>query len=49
VLLFVVLLALIGVVPFVEPTPFGRLAINAVNLFVIIATIAAVGRTSSPS
>ena len=27
--LFVVLLALVGVVPFVEPTQFGRLAVNA--------------------
>ena len=44
--LFVVLLALIGGVPFVEPTHYGRLVTNAVNLFVIIATVAAVGRTT---
>ena len=44
--LFVVLLLLIGGVPFVEPTRFGRLLANAVNLFVIIATVAAVGRTT---
>jgi hypothetical protein len=44
--LFVVLLVLIGAVPFVEPTRFGRLVTNAVNLFVIIATVAAVGRTT---
>ncbi|HET7096331.1 MAG TPA: ion channel [Casimicrobiaceae bacterium] len=44
--LFVVLLVLVGGVPFVEPTEFGRLVTNAVNLFVIIATVAAVGRTT---
>ena len=44
--LFVVLLLLVGGVPFVEPTRFGRLLINATNLFVIIATVAAVGRTT---
>jgi hypothetical protein len=44
--LFVVLLLLIGGVPFVEPTRFGRLVINATNLFVILATVAAVGRTT---
>ena len=44
--LFVVLLLLIGGVPFVEPTRFGRLVTNGANLFVIIATVAAVGRTT---
>ena len=44
--LFVVLLALVGAVPFVEPTPFGRVVVNGVNLFVIVATVAAVGRTT---
>jgi len=44
--LFVVLLTLIGVVPFIDPTTNGRVAVNAVNLFVIIATVAAVGRTA---
>ena len=43
--LFVVLLALVGIVPFVEPTPSGRLAISAINLFIMIAAVAAVGRT----
>jgi hypothetical protein len=43
--LFVVLLALVGVVPFVETTPSGRLAVSAINLFVMIAAVAAVGRT----
>jgi uncharacterized BrkB/YihY/UPF0761 family membrane protein len=44
--LFIVLLLLIAGVPFVEPTHFGKLATNATNLFVIIATVAAVGRTT---
>ncbi len=43
--LFVLLLALIAVVPFVEPTPRGRVVVNAINAFVVIATVAAVGRT----
>ena len=43
--LFVVLLALIGIVPFVDPTPTGRFAISAINLFIMIAAVAAVGRT----
>jgi hypothetical protein len=43
--LFVVLLALVGVVPFVEPTPTGRFAVSAINLFIMIAAVAAVGRT----
>jgi len=44
--LFVVLIGLITVVPFVPPTDYGRLALNAINLFLLIATIAAVGRTT---
>ena len=44
--LFFVLLVLVGGVPFVEPTHYGRLVTNAVNLFVIVATVAAVGRTT---
>lgn len=44
--LFIVLLALIGAVPFVEFTPLGRLITNAINLFIILATVAAVGRTT---
>jgi len=44
--LFVVLLVLIGAVPFVEITPAGRLLTNTINLFIILATIAAVGRTT---
>jgi len=44
--LFVVLLVLVGAVPFVEFTPFGRLITNAVNLFIVLATVASVGRTT---
>jgi hypothetical protein len=43
--LFVLLLALITGIPFIEPTLHGRLLTNAVNAFVIVATVAAVGRT----
>jgi hypothetical protein len=43
--LFVVLLALIAVVPFVEPTPQGRIVTALINAFVVIATVAAVGRS----
>jgi hypothetical protein len=44
--LFVALGALVGVVSFVPPTDPGRLMVNAVNMFVLIATVAAVGRTT---
>jgi len=44
--LFAVLLTLIGVIPFIEPTPFGRTVVNIFNLLVIVATVAAVGRTT---
>ena len=43
--LFVVLLALIAVVPFVEPTPQGRVVTALINAFVVVATVAAVGRS----
>jgi len=43
--LFLVLLVLIGVVPFVESTPAGALAANAINVFIMVAVVAAVGRT----
>jgi hypothetical protein len=43
--LFVLLLALIASVPFAPPTPTGRLILNAVNTFALVATAAAVGRT----
>jgi hypothetical protein len=44
--LFGVLLALIGAVSFVPPNDHGRLILNAVNMLTVIATIAAVGRTT---
>jgi len=43
--LFVVLLALIVLVPFVEPTTTGRLAVSTINVLIVIAAVAAVGRT----
>ncbi|HZZ91010.1 MAG TPA: potassium channel family protein [Usitatibacter sp.] len=43
--LFVVLLVLIGAVSFVPASDHGRLVLSAVNMFVLIATVAAVGRT----
>jgi len=44
--LFGVLVLLIGAVSFVPATDHGRLALNGVNMFVLIATVAAVGRTA---
>ena len=44
--LFVLLLTMIAVVPFVELTPRGRLITGGLNAFLIIATVAAVGRTT---
>jgi ABC-type multidrug transport system fused ATPase/permease subunit len=44
--LFVVLLILIGVVSFVPASDLGRLVVNGVNMFLLIATVAAVGRTT---
>lgn len=43
--LFSVLLALIGAVSFVPASDHGRLFLNGINMFVLIATVAAVGRT----
>lgn len=43
--LFVVLLTMIAVLPFVPPTDHGRFFFNLLNLFLLIATVAAVGRT----
>jgi len=43
--LFVVLLAMVAVVPFIDQTPQGRIAVGLVNAFVVIATVAAVGRS----
>lgn len=44
--LFAVLLLLIGAVSFVPASDAGRLLLNVVNMFVLIATVAAVGRTT---
>ena len=44
--LFAVLIALIGAVSFVPSTDNGRLVLNATNMFLLIATVAAVGRTT---
>ena len=43
--LFVMLVVLIAAVAFVPANDQGRLVLNAVNMFVLIATVAAVGRT----
>jgi len=43
--LFAVLLVFITTIPFFEPTQHGRLFMNALNTFVVVATVAAVGRT----
>src|SRR5438105_4203983 len=44
--LFVVLVVLIGAVSFVPASDNGRLILNGVNMFLLIATVAAVGRTT---
>jgi hypothetical protein len=44
--LFTVLLVLIGSVSFVPHTDLGRLLLTGINVFVLIATVAAVGRTT---
>jgi hypothetical protein len=44
--LFTVLLVLIGAVSFVPYTDLGRLLLSGINIFLLIATVAAVGRTT---
>jgi hypothetical protein len=44
--LFAVLLVLIGAVSFVPASDRGRLFLNGINMFLLIATVAAVGRTT---
>jgi hypothetical protein len=44
--LFVAVLALVMAVLLLEPTPRGRLVVNAINLLVLVAAVAAVGRTA---
>ncbi len=43
--LFVAVLLLVAGAPLVEPTPSGRVVLNIVNLLIVIAAVAAVGRT----
>jgi hypothetical protein len=44
--LFALLLALIGAVSFVPSSDAGRLVLNAFNMFLLIAAVGAVGRTT---
>jgi hypothetical protein len=44
--LFIAVLALLMAVLFLEPTQHGRLFVNAINLLVLVAAVAAVGRTA---
>ena len=44
--LFIVLVVLIGTVSFVPASDHGRLVLSGVNMFLLIATVAAVGRTT---
>jgi len=44
--LFLMLMAFIAVVSFIEPTPVGRITIAGANAFLIVATVASVGRTT---
>src|SRR6266576_4564161 len=44
--LFAVLLVTIGAVSFVPASDHGRLFLNGINMFLLIATVAAVGRTT---
>ena len=43
--LFAILLAMIAVLPFVPGTDTGRIVFNLVNLFLLVATVATVGRS----
>jgi Ion channel len=45
--LFAVLLVLIGAVSFVPASDYGRLLLNGINMFLLIATVAAVGRSTA--
>jgi hypothetical protein len=45
--LFFVLIALIAAVSFVPVNDHGRLVLNGVNMFLLLATVAAVGRSKS--
>jgi len=43
--LFALLMTLIAVAPFAPTSPQGRIVINAINAFLVVATVAAVGRS----
>lgn len=43
--LFAVIVVLIGGTPFIDPTPFGRVLVGTVGAFVVVASVAAVGRS----
>jgi hypothetical protein len=43
--LFLVMVVLVAGAPLVEPTPASRLALNTINLLVVLSAVAAVGRT----
>ncbi|MDM0118137.1 hypothetical protein QTI66_39405 [Variovorax sp. J22R133] len=43
--LFVTMLALIMAMLLLEPTPRGRIMLNGANLLVVVAAVAAIGRT----
>ena len=43
--LFVILLAMIAIVPFAPGSDKGRIVLNLANIFLLIATVAAVGRS----
>jgi hypothetical protein len=44
--LFVALLVLVAGAPLIEPTPHGRIAVNFISVFVIVAAVATLGRTA---
>jgi Ion channel len=44
--LFLALLALAVAAPLIEPTQHGLIALNVVNMFIVVAAVAAVGRTA---
>ncbi len=45
--LFLMLMSFIAAVSFVDPTPPGRIAIACANAFLVVATVASVGRTTN--
>jgi len=43
--LFMAVLVLVTIAPLIEPTPNGRIALNLLSVFVVVAAVAALGRT----